>query len=189
MEDTDFDSLCDGVPPEEAKRLRRMLNEWCDGSEDSFPAQLALLTRAQWRAAAQTPVVLKESLALLQMRMAEYGRQTAAMLKNFNAAADTKTKALEEVIADHREAADVILADLRGHTATAKKLLAGIEDQLTKGTAELKRFRDQFIVERHRLEEARIRCEQQKHWSDWIVFGILLLAMVGVGICIGWQWR
>jgi hypothetical protein len=189
MEDTDFDSLCDGVPPNEAKRLRKMLNEWCDGNEDSFPAQLALLTRAQWRAAAQTPVILKESLELLQMRLAEYGRQTATLLKSFNSAADTKTKALEEVIADHREVADVILADLRSHTTTAKSLLSKIESELTKGTAELERFRNQFIDERHRLEESRVRCEQQKHWSDGIVFGLLLLAMVVIGILIGWRWN
>lgn len=189
MEDTDFDSLCDGVPPHEAKRLRKMLNEWCDGNEDSFPAQLALLTRAQWRAAAETPVVLKESLQLLQMRLADYGQQTAALLKSFNAAADAKTKELQKVIADQRESADVILDDLRDHAATAKKLLAGIENQLTRGTGELKRFRDQFIDERHRLEQARVRCEQQNKWSDWIMFGILLLAMVGMGVCIGWQWR
>ena len=50
MMDTDFDLLCDGVNPAEAKRLRKILAEWCSGDENSFPVQLALLTKAQWRA-------------------------------------------------------------------------------------------------------------------------------------------
>jgi hypothetical protein len=189
MEDTDFDFLFEALSPEEAKRMRKILAQWCQGDENSFPVQLAMLTRAQWRAAAQTPVLLKQSLELLDRKLGDYRQQTATLLKNFNGAADTKVKALEEVIADHREAADVILADLRGQAATSKRLLGEIEDQLTDGTAELKRFRDQFIDERHRLEEARVRCEQQRNWSDWIVFGILLLAMLCIGLFIGWRWH
>ena len=52
MEDTDFDLLCDGLSADEAKRMRKILAEWSDGDENGFPVQLALLTRAQWRAAA-----------------------------------------------------------------------------------------------------------------------------------------
>jgi hypothetical protein len=165
------------------------LAEWRIGDEHSFPVQLALLTRAQWRAAAQTPALLKQSAELLDRKLGDYRQHMATLLKSFNAAADTKVKALEEVIAHHREVADVILADLRDQTATSERLLGEIEDQLTDGTGELKRFRDQFIDERHRLEEARVRYEQQKNWSDWVVFGILLLAMVTIGVFIGWRWH
>ncbi len=189
MQDTDSDLLFEGLSPEEAKRMRRILAEWRIGDEHSFPVQLALLTRAQWRAAAQTPALLRQSLELLDRKLGDYRQQMATLLKNFNAAADTKVKALEEVIADHREAADIILADLRGHTATATRLLDEIDHELTNGAAELKRFRDQFIDERHRLEETRVRYEQQKNWSDWVIFGILLMAMVMIGVFIGWRWR
>jgi hypothetical protein len=189
MDDTDFDFLCEELPPVEAKRLRKMLIQWCDGDENSFPVQLALLTRAQWHAAAQTPVMLKQSLGILDGKLAEYRQQTAVLLKNFNAAADTKVKELEDVIGDQKEAADVILADLRGQTATAKRLLGEIERELTKGTAELKRFRDEFVTERHRLAEERVRYEQQKGWGDWFVFGMLLVAMVAIGVFIGWKWH
>ena len=47
MDETDFDVVCEGAPPQEAKRLRKMLAEWCQGDENSFPVQLAMLTRAQ----------------------------------------------------------------------------------------------------------------------------------------------
>jgi hypothetical protein len=55
MIDTDFDLLCDGVNPAEAKRLRKILADWCSGDENSFPVQLALLTKSQWRAVARMP--------------------------------------------------------------------------------------------------------------------------------------
>jgi hypothetical protein len=189
MEDTDLDFLFDGLPPKEAKRMRRILAEWRIGDEHSFPVQLALLTRAQWKAAAQTPVLLKQSLELLDKKLGEYRQQTANMLKDFNAAANTKVQEIQELIADHKEVANVALADLRDHTAAAKRLLNQIDDELTKGTAELKRFRDEFVTERHRLAEERTRYEQQKGWADWFVFGILLLAMIMIGVFIGWKWH
>ena len=126
MQDTDSDLLFEGLPPEEAKRLRRILAEWRIGDEHSFPVQLALLTRATVEAAAQTPLLLAKLLELLDRKLGAV-KPPATLLKNFNTAADTKV-ATEEVIADHREAAERILADLRGHTATPKRLLGEIED-------------------------------------------------------------
>jgi hypothetical protein len=189
MQDTDLDFLFDGLPPEEAKRMRRILAEWRIGDEHSFPVQLALLTRAQWKAAAKTPVLLKQSLELLDKKLGEYRQQTANMLKDFNAAADFKVQEIQELIADHKEVANVALADLRGHTTTAKRLLNEIDHELTKGTSELKRFRDEFVTERHRLAEERVRYEQQKGWADWFIFGLMLLFMMMIGVLIGWKWH
>jgi hypothetical protein len=36
MDDTDFDALCEGAPATEAKQLRKLLADWCNGAEDSF---------------------------------------------------------------------------------------------------------------------------------------------------------
>jgi hypothetical protein len=182
MQATDLDLLFDGLPPEEANQMRKILAEWRIGDEHSFPVQLALLTRAQWHAAAQIPVLLKQSLA-------DHRQQIAALLKQFSAANDTKGKELGNLIADHNKAANSILADLRGQTATAKRLLGDIDRELNQGTAELKRFRDEFVTERHRLADERVRYEQEKNWGDWIVFAMLLLAMVAIGIFIGWKWH
>lgn len=182
MQATDLDLLFDGLSTEEAKQMRRILAEWRIGDEHSFPVQLALLTRAQWHAAAQIPVLLKQSLA-------DHRQQTTALLKHFSAANDAKSKELGKVIAAHKEAADTVLTELHTQTATAKRLLSEIDHALTKGTAELKRFRDEFVVERHRLAEERVRYEQQKNWGDWVIFAILLLAMVAIGIFVGWKWH
>jgi len=189
MEDTDLDFLFDGLPAQEAKRMRKILAEWRIGDEHSFPVQLALLTQAQWKAAARTPVLLKQSLELLDRKLGDYRQQTATLLKDFNAAADTKVQELQDIIADQKEAANVPLTDLRGHTATAKRVLNEMERQLTEGTAELKKYRDKFIEKRHRLEQARADYENQKDWRDWVVFGILLLSMVAIGASIEAKWH
>lgn len=184
-DDSDFDFLCEGVSAEEAKQLRKILKQWCDGDESSFPVQLALLTRAQWYAAVQTPVLLKQSLELLERKLAEYRQQTASLLRNFNTATDTKTKDLENVITDHREAANVILADLQSHTATAKSVVNQIQDELRNGARELKKIREDAGAERNRMEQARTDYESRKDAMDWVVFLMLLLAMVLIGMIIG----
>ena len=80
MEDTDFDLLCVGLSPDEAKRMRKILAEWNDGDENGFPVQLAMLTRAQWQAAASIPRSLNDSRKWLELHLAEYRRQTAELV-------------------------------------------------------------------------------------------------------------
>jgi hypothetical protein len=98
MEDTDFDSLCAGLSADDARRLRKIFVEWCDGDENGFPVQMALLTRAQWQAAASIPRSLNDSRKWLELHLAEYRRQTAVLVKNFSTASDDKIAAFEEVI-------------------------------------------------------------------------------------------
>jgi ATP-dependent exoDNAse (exonuclease V) beta subunit len=189
MDDTDFDFLCEGVSADEAKRLRKILKQWCDGDENSFPVQLALLTRAQWYAAAQTPVLLKQSLELLGRKLDDYRQQTATLLRSFNSTTDTKAKELEKIVANHREAASAILADLQEHTATAKTVVNQIQDELRNGARDLKKIQDDAVAERKRMEKARTDYESRKDAMDWVVFIMLLLAMIAIGVFIGWKWH
>ncbi len=76
MDDTCFDLLCKDLSADEARLFRKMLAEWSDGDENGFPVQLALLTRAQWRAAALVPQAVNESRKLIELHLAEYRRQT-----------------------------------------------------------------------------------------------------------------
>jgi hypothetical protein len=76
MDDTCFDLLCKDLSADEAKLFRKMMAEWSDGDENGFPVQLALLTRAQWRAAALVPQAVNESRKLIELHLAEYRRQT-----------------------------------------------------------------------------------------------------------------
>ena len=83
MDETNFDALCEGASPQEAKRLRKILSEWCQGDEDSFPVQLTLLTRAQWRVAARMPQQLASARQQLDQAFAEHQRQTTRAFDEF----------------------------------------------------------------------------------------------------------
>jgi phage shock protein A len=185
MDDTDFDFLCDGLPAEEAKRLRKLFKEWCNGDENSFPVQLALLTRAQWRAAAKVPVQMKQSLEQLDQKLGEYRQQTGTLLKNFNAAVNTKTEELKDILADHRVEADIILGDLRVHTANAKAAAEELQKELDNGKREMKRILEYTENERKRLEAAvRKHDEQQSHWTI-VWFCMFIATLFAIGYLLG----
>src|SRR2546427_9107991 len=101
MDETDFDALVESTSPQEAKRLWKVLSEWCDGDENSFPVHLALLTRAQWRAAARIPQLVKESTKLMELKLTEYRQQTSTLIKDFGRTADGKAKNLENIVTIH----------------------------------------------------------------------------------------
>lgn len=189
MEPNDFDFLCKDLSPDEVRQLHKALKDWCGGDENSFPVQLALLTRAQWRAAAQVPVQMEQSLKLLDEKLAEYRQQTGTLLKNFNAAVNTKTEELKDIVADHRVEADVILSDLRVHTANAKAANDQLQEQLKKGQYEMKRILEFTETERKRLDvSVREYDEQRSQWT--ILWFILLLgAVLVIGYLLGKYWH
>src|SRR5438477_10679333 len=114
MDNTDFDALCEGATPGEAKRLRKLLAQWCDGDEESFPVQLALLTRAQWRAAAAVPRLVNQSRELLERKLAENRQQTAALNKGLADTDDAKVSALEAIVVRHGEPTKKVVSEMRG---------------------------------------------------------------------------
>jgi DNA repair exonuclease SbcCD ATPase subunit len=189
MERDDFDFLCKGLSADEVRQLNKALKDWCSGDENSFPVQLALLTRAQWRAAAQVPVQMKQSLEQLDQKLAEYRQQTGTLLKSFNAAVNTKTKELEDILGDQRDEANVALKDLRVHTANAKDATEQLQEELDKGQREMKRILEYTEKERERLETTvRKYDEQQSYWTV-LWFFLFVIAVGVVGYLIGRNWH
>jgi len=189
MEPNDFDFLCKDLSADEVRQLSKALKDWCSGDENSFPVQLALLTRAQWRAAAQVPVHMEKSLTLIDQKLGEYRQQTAALLKSFNAAVNTKTTELEDILAGQRDEANIVLTDLRVHTANAKAATDQLQEQLKKGEREMKRILEYTEKERGRLETAvREYDEQRSQWSV-VWFLLLLAAVLAIGYLLGKYWH
>ena len=185
MDDTDFDALCDGASPGEAKRLRKLLADWCNGDEESFPVQLALLTRAQWRAAAAVPRFINEARELMERRLAEHRQQIAALIKGFADAAGEKAKALEDIIARHTDATKRTVAEMRGQLSNAEAAARRIRDELEGGALEWKRAKADFDAERHKLEQARKELEARQNWREWLWLALALIGLIGIGIAIG----
>ena len=189
MEDTDFDSLCAGLSADEAWRLRKVFVEWCDGDENGFPVQMALLTRAQWQAAASIPRSLNDSRKWLELHLAEYRRQTAVLVNDFSAASDDKIGAFEGIIQKYAETMEKVASGSHGHLAETEKAARQIKFELEHGVAEskqeLEKIRNDIQDERIRLEKARHDLDARMTWQERFQIIFVLAGFVFLGYLIG----
>ena len=189
MEDTDFDSLCAGLSADDARRLRKIFVEWCDGDENGFPVQMALLTRAQWQAAASIPRSLNDSRKWLELHLAEYRRQTAVLVNDFSAASDDKIGAFEGIIQKYAETMEKVASGSHGHLAETEKAARQIKFELEHGVAEskqeLEKIRNDIQDERIRLEKARHDLDARMTWQERFQIIFVLAGFVFLGFLIG----
>ena len=183
MDDTDFDLLCKGLTPDEAKQLRKIFREWSGGDENDFPVQLALLTRAQWRAAAQMPVTLQKMVAAFETKLAAQQQQQAALMKTLREAGDEKIRAFDNTVAFHTEAMKKVAAKNCEHLDETEKFAREIRKQMEAGLRETDRITKSFVDERHRLEEACRKYEQSMEWREFFnELGMFILVAIGGGL-------
>ena len=189
MDETDFDTLCEGAPPQEAKRLRKMLAEWCRGDENSFPVQLALLTRAQWRATASVPRLVAESRQQMEDAFKEHRRQTDDMFDEFSSVVEDRIKMLEQIIAAHADSTKKAETEIRVVLTNAEGVAEHIRGELERGAVEWKRARGDFDAERQKLEQTRKELETRCEWRDWACLLAIAAALVMLGMLIGMHIR
>jgi hypothetical protein len=185
MGETDFDALLEGASAQEAKRLWKVLGEWCDGDENSFPVHLALLTRAQWRAAARIPHLVNDSVKLMDLKWAEHRQQTGAVVKDFAKIADARAKNLEDIVIRHTDAMNQAAAKVRANVNNAEMIAESLKSQLESGAAEWNRAKADFAAERERLEKVRMEMEKQLRRRDWFWFAFIVAGLIGIGVGIG----
>jgi len=185
MDDTDFDLLCKGLSADEAKRMRKILAEWCEGDENGFPVQLVLLTRAQWRAAALIPRTIKESGNLIEKHLAECRQQCAAIVNDLSTVTGDSAVELKRIVQMHTEMVNKISVSSRNQLWETEEVAKRIGNQLDGGFLEWKKAKDDFAAERLKLEKERKDLAARIQWRDWFWAGLTLLGMVATGILIG----
>ena len=185
MDETNFDALCEGTSPEEAKRLRKILSQWCQGDEDSFPVQLALLTRAQWRAAALLPQQLALARHQLEQSFAEQRSRTADAVREFTDEVNSRTAALEQIVARHSETTRKIVAEMRTEFTHTETLARRIQNELEVGVAEWQKARTDFMTEHDRLMERVIEIRNGYTQHEWFCVILILAAVFTFGIVLG----
>jgi hypothetical protein len=166
MDDTSFDLLCRGLTTAESKLFRKILKEWCNGEEDSFPVQLALLTKVQWLAAAEMPLILQKAIVTFEAKLAEHHKQQTALIKVLGNAGDEKIKAFEKTVVVYTEAMEKVAAKSCDHLVETEKFAREIRNQMELGLRESDRITETFTDERHRLEEARRDYERSTEWRE-----------------------
>jgi hypothetical protein len=184
MEDTGFDMLCEGLPPNEAKMLRKLNAEWSDGDEDSFLVQFALLTRAQWRAAAAVPRSLNESRKWLEQHLAEYRRQTAALTNDFAGMVDMKHRDLKDIVLKHAETVKRDLLFVSNRLEDANEVAKSIQKDLQSAVAEWNQSKEALALERQRFEKVCQKLDEAINLRGihWYVLGTLAACVIALMI-------
>ena len=90
LDKDDLTALLVDAPAEEVDQIHRLLHEWSVGPDSSFPVQLALLTKTQWRIAANLPRLMNDARKLIELHLAEYRRQSQAMADDFAETVDSQ---------------------------------------------------------------------------------------------------
>jgi hypothetical protein len=185
MNPSDFVLLCAGASGEETKRLCKLLNEWSTGDENGFPAQLALLTRSQWRVAATIPGAVNEARKLFERELAEQRQQIAALVKTYEQAAAAKIGELRRVIDEHASNSAKNVVELRGQLIESEKIAQRIRRDLESGAG---KWNDATVDFEHANKRLTQLCAdlQARPWrSHWVLMILLVIATFVAGYAIG----
>jgi len=185
MEDTDFDLLSKGLSADEARRLRKIFVEWCDGDENGFPVQMALLTLAQWRASASVPRALDDSRKWLELHLATYRQQTAVLINNLSVVGQIQADGLAKVVQAHTETvkhASVAIQDqLRRTNEAAKQISRQLDDGVSawnRAKSEMEAGCERFQKACKELDDRLTLRELRRDW-------LTLLGLISIGIVMG----
>ena len=185
MEDTNFDLLCKGLTAEEAKQLRKIFREWSSGDENDFPVQLALLTRAQWNAAAAVPRAVNESRKLIERHLAEYRLQTKLMIDAFSHDTEQQHTATRTALETNGLATEQAVTKFRVRLAEVEAAAGQIKALMDGAALEWQALKACTTHERERLEQISNSLQERFSWRGLLWSCVRFLLVLGYGICIG----
>ncbi len=185
-DDSDFDVLCEGASPAEAKQLRKLLADWCDGDENSFPVQLALLTKAQWRASARTAQAVNDARELLLAKLEERQRGFQTAFDEFDEVTRARLDALKRIETEDATKRREAVAAIEAQMLKAQAVATMIGTDLEQARTAWNKARDEFHEARAKLESAEHQLQARWNVRDWIVLVLLMLmaALVGAGLVV-----
>jgi hypothetical protein len=188
LDKDDLAALCAGLTTDEVDRVHRLLHEWNVGPDSSFPVQLALLTNAQWRIAANLPRLINDSRKLIELHLAEYRRQSQTMADDIADTLDGQNKELKKNVEIHiqatRQAADQIQVQL----ADAEAVASRIKSLMESAASEWENIKASTTAQCERLEQVSNDLQDRFAWRVMLRSVAWFLLALGYGICIGHYW-
>ncbi len=188
LDKDDLALLCAEMPANEVDRVHRLLHEWNVGPDNSFPVQLALLTKAQWRIAANLPRLMNDARKLIELHLAEYRRQSQVMADDFANTMDGQNKELKSAVEIHvqatRQAAEQINVQLADAEAVAKR----VKSLMECAVSEWKGIKASTTAQCERLEQVSNDLQDRFAWRVMLRSVAWFLLALGYGICIGHYW-
>ena len=180
LDKDDLAILCRDLTKEEVDRVHRLIHEWGIGPENSFPVQFVLLTRAQLRAAASIPRAIAESKKWLELHLAEYRRQTAALTDDFAGMVDIKHGELKDIVLKHAETVKRDALFVSNRLVDANDVAKNILKNLQAAAAEWNQSQDALERERQRFEKVCRKLDEAINLRGvhWYIIGTLTACVV-----------
>ena len=181
----DLTVLCHDMTKEEVDRIHRFLHEWGIGPDDSFPVQFVLLTRAQLRAAASIPRAIAESRKWLELHLAEYRKQTAALTTDFAGMVDIKHGELKDIVLKHAETVKRDALFVSNRLVDANDVAKSIQKNLQYAAAEWNQSQNALERERERFEKVCRKLDEAVNLRGVHWYVLVTLAACVVTLLIG----
>ena len=175
LDKDDLAILCRDLTKEEVDRVHRLIHEWGIGPENSFPTQLSLLTRAQFKAAASIPRSIADSKKWLELHLAEYRKQTAALTNDFAGMVDIKHGELKDIVLKHAEVVKRDALFVSNRLVDANDVAKSIQKNLQCAAAEWNQSQEALARERQRFEKVSQKLDDAVNLRGvhWYIIGTL----------------
>jgi hypothetical protein len=182
LDKDDLAILCRDLTKAEVDRVHRLIHEWSIGPEDSFPAQLSLLTRAQLRAAASIPRAIADSKKWLEQHLAEYRKQTSTLTNDFAGIVDIKHGELKAIVLQHAETVKRDALFVSNRLVDANDVAKSIQKNLQAAAAEWNQSQDALERERQRFEKVCRKLDDAINLRGvhWCIVGTLAACVVAL---------
>ena len=188
LDKDDLSALCAGLTTDEVDRVHRLLHEWSVGPDSSFPVQLALLTKAQWRIAAHLPRLMNDARKLIELHLAEYRRQSQAMADDFADTVDGQNKELKKTVEIHIQATRQAAEQIQVQLADAGAVASRIKSLMESAASEWENIKASATAQCERLEQVSNDLQDRFAWRVILRTAVWLLLALGIGLGIGHYW-
>ena len=185
LDKDDLAALCAGMTTDQVDRVHRLLHEWSVGPDSSFPVQLALLTKAQWRIAAHLPRLMNDARKLIELHLAEYRRQSQAMADDFADTVDGQNKELKKTVEIHIQATRRAAEQIQVQLADAEAVASRIKSLMESAASEWENIKASTTAQCERLEQVSNDLQDRFAWRVILRTVAWLLLALGIGLCIG----
>jgi hypothetical protein len=184
LDKDDLAVLTANMTKEEVDRVHRLLHEWGIGPEDSFPTQLALLTRAQLRAAASVPHAIADSRKWLEQHLVEYRRQTQLLLDDFNQTVQTGTRDFTATMSLHAKTVEKAANQIQLQLDDAKFVAKQIKSLMERAASQWEAIKADTAAQCEQLEQVSDELQDRFAWRKIIWWAAWTLVAFGLGYCL-----